>query len=105
MGCVRCCKGDAIRLLPGDDTASYKTVPHDRFANQLMLAHKPNGDCIYLGDGGCTIHPRRPQMCREMDCRLIALSLTYTQARKIKYFPITIWQRGKELLRAEKIAA
>lgn len=64
-----------------------------------MLAHKPNGDCVYLGDRGCTIQDDKPQMCGEMDCRLIAQHFNYTQARKVKGLPIAIWHRGKELLR------
>ena len=65
-----------------------------------MLDHKSNGDCIYLGDTGCTIHARRPQMCRELDCRILATQLNYTQARKLNV--ITVWKRGKELLRTER---
>lgn len=34
------------------------------------LAHKPNGDCVYLGTRGCTIHSWRPSLCRAFDCRL-----------------------------------
>jgi Fe-S-cluster containining protein len=34
-----------------------------------MLAHKPNGDCIYLGDGYCTIHDMAPAVCKAFDCR------------------------------------
>ena len=97
-GCTRCCRGDAIRLLPGDDANEYITEPHDHYAGQLMLAHKADGDCIYLGSAGCTIHDRRPLMCREMDCRMIALNFTFTEARKTR-MPITVWHRGKELLK------
>lgn len=98
-GCTLCCHGDAVRLLPGDDAAKWKTVPHDRFDGQLMLAHKQNGDCYYLGDSGCTIQDDKPLMCREMDCRLIAAALTYTQARKIHGFPIAVWRRGRDLMK------
>ena len=27
-GCTLCCKGDAVRLLPGDDKTKWATVPH-----------------------------------------------------------------------------
>ena len=37
------------------------------------LAHKPNGDCVYLGARGCTIHSWRPSLCRAFDCRLYYL--------------------------------
>ncbi len=98
-GCTRCCHGDAIRLLPGDDHTLYEIEPHQSDPKQLMLAHKPNGDCIYLGHEGCSIHETKPIMCKTMDCRLIAENITYTQARKMKNLPFPIWQKGKELLK------
>lgn len=65
--CTECCRGDAIFLHPecGDDPSTYET---EEYEGRLILKHKPNRDCIYL-DGGCTIHERRPVICREMDCR------------------------------------
>jgi len=105
-GCTRCCHGDMLRLLPEDNPELYKTVPHASMKGHLMLDHKPNGDCIYLNKEGCAIHSKRPLMCREMDCRLIAASLTGTQARKLhksgklKY---PVYRRGKDLLREHNI--
>lgn len=101
-GCTLCCRHDAVRLLPGDDPKQYKTEQHDHFPGQLMLAHKPNGDCIYLGEHGCTIYERRPRMCREMDCRLIALRTSFTKARRLNKKGLLrepIWKKGRELLR------
>lgn len=76
-GCTACCKRELIVLHPeiGDDVSSYET---DIATNPLtrkqvyVLKHKPNGDCIYLGDEGCTIHERAPAICREFDCRRFA---------------------------------
>lgn len=34
-----------------------------------MLAHKANGECVYLGKKGCTIHDRAPIVCKAFDCR------------------------------------
>lgn len=96
-GCTLCCQGDAIRLLPGDDPTQYETEPHVHYRDQLMLAHKPNGDCVYLGESGCTIHDRSPQMCREMDCRNIRRSIGYTEARRLNV--IRVWERGAYLLK------
>lgn len=96
-GCTRCCEGDAVRLLPGDDFGAYQTEPHPWLPGERMLAHKDNGDCIYLGEAGCTIHERRPQMCREMDCRLIAASMSGRQAHRAGIH--SIYRRGRELLR------
>lgn len=99
-GCVRCCQGDAIRLLPIDDADSYLTEPHPYVPGALMLAHKPNLDCIYLLKTGCSIHERRPLQCRTMDCRNIAANITFTQARKMSaknQLKIGVWRKGKEL--------
>jgi len=98
-GCTLCCRGDMVRLLPGDFPSEYQTEPHPLFPGQLMLAHKPNGNCVYLGKGGCTIHETKPIMCRTFDCRNIARALTYTQARKFKGIRLTVWKKGKELLK------
>jgi hypothetical protein len=67
--CNECCRGDAIYLHPecGDDASQYKTVQYE---GRTILDHHPNGDCIYLDRAtGCTIHHRRPVVCRELDCR------------------------------------
>lgn len=102
-GCTLCCHKDAVRLLVGDDPRKYQTEPHPYMPEARMLAHKPTtGDCLYLGDEGCTIHETKPQMCREMDCRRITQAITWTQARKMEAMGalrMEIWMRGKELLR------
>lgn len=104
-GCTRCCRGDAIRILPDEDPAAWKTVPHPLAPGARMLAHKPNGDCTYLSDEGCSIQETKPRMCREMDCRNLASALNYTQARKLAKagrLPIAVWQRGRDLLKGDK---
>ncbi len=98
-GCTWCCGGDAVRLLPEDDIESFETEPHPYFEGELMLSHKSNGACVYLVEGGCSIHHRRPKMCYEMDCRNIAKAFTFTQARKMKGLPINVWKKGKQLLK------
>ena len=103
-GCTLCCQGDALRLLPGDDTTLYQTEPHFMMKDALMLAHKAGGNCVYLATHGCSIQSTKPQMCREMDCRRIAQTMTWTQARKLSAkgaFKKTLWQRGRDLLRGK----
>lgn len=99
--CVLCCRADAVRLLPEDDAGSYLTEPHDTMPGERMLAHRANGDCVYLdrAAGGCSIYERRPLMCRHMDCRLIALALSFTQARTHPGLPLSVWRRGRDLLK------
>lgn len=96
-GCTRCCtRGDMVRLLPDDDPRTYQTEPHPLKPGALMLAHKENGDCVYLGIGGCTIHDTKPRMCREMDCRKIADSVSIEQARNLGI--VHVWRKGRELI-------
>jgi Fe-S-cluster containining protein len=51
-GCTLCCKGDAIRLTEEDNPDNYITETHPYISGALMLAHKPDGDCIYLNESG-----------------------------------------------------
>lgn len=100
-GCTRCCRGDAVRIMPHEDASQWQTVAHPYQAGARMLAHNANDDCVYLGPSGCTIHDHKPEQCRAMDCRNLARSLSFTQARKLaarNALPLAIWQRGKDLL-------
>lgn len=77
-GCTACCHGELV-LHPemGDDPARYQTrlVIHPLIgAPALALANKPNGDCIYVGITGCTIHGWAPAICRKFDCRRYVLT-------------------------------
>ena len=38
----------ATRLTAEDNPEDYSTEPHPYISGALMLAHKPNGDCINL---------------------------------------------------------
>lgn len=102
--CRLCCKGDAIFLHPehGDDPSQYKTVRHTAAPGRDMLAHKPNGDCVYLDDKtGCTIHGNAPAICREFDCRSLAKNLGYTKGRKMVkrgMLDAAVLRRGRALI-------
>ena len=69
--CRACCRDEIIMLFPGDDPAAYMTrdvrSPLDGSMVKALI-QKPDGSCIYLGDAGCTIHDRAPQMCKMFDC-------------------------------------
>lgn len=96
-GCTLCCHNDVVRLLPQDDPSMYFTEPHPFVPGALMLAHdSKTQDCIYLRKDGCGIHPHRPQMCREMDCRRL---VKYAGAVGLSHEVI---ERGKELLALEE---
>lgn len=104
-GCTLCCKGDAIRLTEEDNPDDYITEDHSYIAGALMLAHKPNGDCIYLADSGCSIHDHAPLICRSADCRSIALKYDFTTAMQLhhmKRIDILVWDKGNELIEKMK---
>lgn len=106
-GCTRCCRGDAVRILPHEDASQWITEPHPLGSGTRMLAHKRDGNCVYLDAHGCTIHETKPQQCREMDCRNLAAAITYTQARKLAAggrLPMAVWRRGKDLLASDRSA-
>ena len=104
-GCTLCCQGDAIRLTEEDKSEEYQTEPHPYINGALMLAHKSNGDCIYLIDNGCCIHDHAPSLCKSADCRSIALKYDFSTAMKLhqmKRIDIRVWDKGNELLNEMK---
>jgi hypothetical protein len=92
-GCTICCKSGPIFLQPenGDIASNYQTqimIHPLTGAPKVALKHKPSGECIYLGDTGCTIHDRAPRICKTFDCRLLYLGFTQAQRReKIRQHP------------------
>ena len=60
-----------VIMVEGDDTTlDWVTAdPTDpNLVGQMVLNHLTNGDCVYLGPDGCTIHGRHPAICRTFDC-------------------------------------
>ncbi len=101
-GCTLCCQGDAVRLLNEDDTDSYLTEPHPYIPGALMLAHKPNGDCIYLAVNGCSIHDHTPALCGAADCRALAFKYNFEMALKLHEagnIDLRVWDKGNELIK------
>lgn len=64
--CRKCCRGEAIILTSEDDPNSYQC--HEPKPGVFILDRKPGGDCIYLGEQGCTIWGRHPEVCRVFNC-------------------------------------
>jgi uncharacterized protein len=99
--CRLCCQGDAVRLEQEDLDIDYQTEPHAFLPGALMLAHKANGECMYLGEHGCTIHDHAPSLCRIADCRSLAIRFDYETARKLHALhrlDIRVWDQGKKLI-------
>lgn len=100
-GCTLCCQGDAVKLEREDVSRGYAMEPHPFISGALMLAHKPNGECIYLEKDGCNIHDHVPSLCRIADCRSIALRYNFETAMQLHAMhklDIRVWDRGRQLI-------
>jgi len=100
-GCVACCQSDRIAIKPhfGDDPRKYIT---EMFKGRLVVAHKKNGDCVYLDrENGCKIWDRRPAVCQEFDCRLIVQYIP--ESSLVRMISKAVIERGKQLLAQEDI--
>jgi Putative zinc- or iron-chelating domain len=78
--CQACCRREWIFLdrAAGDIAELYETetvIDPATGKPTLAIAHKENGDCIYQDAAGCSIHSRRPYLCRIFDCRLYHLDM------------------------------
>lgn len=77
--CRACCLRDVVKLHPKlDDIDTFDWhVEQDAAGNQFaVLDRNEDGSCVYLGAGGCTIHERKPMVCRAFDCRVIYMEAT-----------------------------
>jgi hypothetical protein len=88
-GCTACCRSGQVLLKAGDDPAMYETVSvADPFKGErLALKTREDGSCVYLAEHGCSIHERRPLLCMEFDCRLVAAAMP--EGADLSVFPLT----------------
>lgn len=79
--CRLCCQRTRVPLVEGeDDPKAFETeVTSDGL---VVLAHKLNGDCIYLDENGCSIHGRAPLVCRRFSCVAHYNGLTRAERRQ-----------------------
>jgi uncharacterized protein len=88
----------------GDDVESYRTraVRNPTTGRWVhALQQRPDGSCVYLEAGRCSIHGRAPNICKVFDCRGVALMGTRAERRRKEktiggYAAIVA--RGRELL-------
>jgi len=70
--CNRCCHNKAIRVNPYEvlrlarflDISTTQFIECHTEAGGTVLRPKENGDCGFLGEHGCSVHPDRPLACR-----------------------------------------
>lgn len=96
-GCAKCCRGafgdNTVAVFPGEVreimAASGKAwfevaVPPEsddfdvfgnRHAFEWVLRRTPEGDCIFLEGGRCTIYEARPHICRTYPFRLDSMTI------------------------------
>jgi Fe-S-cluster containining protein len=90
-GCIQCCKNDQVILRPedGDDLSLYAWEPIESalYPGRKSAALKRDpltGYCIYLSATGCSIHDKRPAICRRYHCARTAKALEELPARTRK---------------------
>ena len=98
-GCTLCCHHDIITLSEAE-AVFFPNEPNPIYPEKRMLAHKQNGDCIYLTDRGCGNYQDRPQVCRAADCRRVASRITQQQAERMGI--LNTWLKGRELTRRKQ---
>jgi len=112
-GCTQCCKNDQVILRPedGDDLSLYDWEPiasalYPGRTSAALKRDPVTGHCVYLGETGCTIHDKRPAICRRYHCARTALALEQiprhmrkTLKRRGDVFDKALLERGRDRLR------
>jgi uncharacterized protein len=70
--CNRCCRNKVIRVNPYEilrlarrlGLSTTEFVERNTEAGGTVLSSNENGNCVFLGEHGCTVHPDRPLACR-----------------------------------------
>jgi len=71
-GCRECCWHHRVVVSPlHDQVDQLDTVCLDD--GTTVLRQMPDGRCVHLGEGGCTVYEHRPKVCRKYDCRMLLM--------------------------------
>jgi len=77
--CDGCCVSSYSILVRPTDTQALAAIPPDLLvdvptlkAGIKAMGYLPNGKCPMLSGSKCSIYDRRPQTCRDYDCRIFA---------------------------------
>lgn len=108
--CTLCCQGHQPIVVMekfGDTPTQYLAESQglNRHGEEVFyIDHQENGDCIYLDRAkGCTIHDRRPALCRSFDCAALKKHNTQDDmelACRAGVVSLSILVRGSDLMRA-----
>ncbi len=72
QACNACCYNKAIPVSPYESlrlarNLGLTTTEFSKTCTEeggIILRNRPDGSCIFLGPGGCSVHPDRPLVCR-----------------------------------------
>jgi hypothetical protein len=103
--CTLCCRTLIVPLAEEEfadyDWAWITTRAGERLGRALQ--RKPNGECVYLGENGCTIHGRAPHVCQRFDCRELFRKSDRNGRRKAissGKIPKVLFDKGREMIEA-----
>ncbi len=98
--CTACCRNTMV-ILRDDETGYADTIVRVASGDQYrILQSRPNGDCVYLTNHGCSIHDHKPAMCREYDCREVYMAMIVAKTRRERRADIASCGDLKAVLRA-----
>lgn len=69
--CHGCCRSDYIIGLSKKEA---QEIPHTLVDGHAAIIPDENGVCPFLVDNACSIYEKRPQSCRQFDCRDLAFA-------------------------------
>ena len=103
--CTLCCRTLIVPLAEEeyeqfDGYWAWITTP-DGKRHGRALQRRPNGECVFLGENGCTIHGRAPHVCQRFDCRELFLKSDRAGRRQMVAsgkLPKSLFDRGREML-------
>jgi len=101
--CTLCCR-TLIVPLAQEEYEQYDwawVVKPDGTRLGRALRRQPDGSCVYLETGGCSIHGRAPHVCQRFDCRELFLKSDRAGRRaavKSGKLPKALFDKGREML-------
>jgi uncharacterized protein len=77
--CRGCCVSSYYVKVRANETAAAQAIGESNLEpgppgdpGSRLLGYQPNGHCLMLRDGNCSIYAHRPETCRSYDCRVYA---------------------------------
>ena len=69
-GCTACCRYPDLEIdVQPDEIDQFPEAVRSDEDDKWMLPRQTDGACVHLVEGKCDVYHRRPQSCRDYDCR------------------------------------